>query len=133
MRGESGGTEDAMSTSVRLGEVEVIPLLDMDGWHLPAFFPAAPADRWQAHRARYPESLCDGEGGICVAATDYLLRTPGVTLLVDTGVGPGPHSRLGGRSGRLLADMERHGISPAAIDVVVITHLHFDQIGRAHV
>ncbi|MEK7217148.1 MAG: MBL fold metallo-hydrolase [Chloroflexota bacterium] len=118
-----------MSVSVFVGNVEIVPLLDVDGWHLAGFFPSAPRDQWAAYRQRYPGSLCDGEGGICVAATDFVLRSDGKTVLVDTGVGPGPHARLGGRSGQLLEDLQRHGIAPGDIDIVVITHLHFDNVG----
>ena len=118
-----------MSASVLVGNIEIIPLLDVDDWHLAGFFPSASRDRWETYRQLYPGSLCDGEGGICVAATDFILRSNGMTVLVDTGVGPGPHARLGGRSGQLLAGMERHGIAPGDIDIVVITHLHFDHVG----
>ena len=46
-------------------------------------------------------------------------------LLVDTGDGPSDAAD----SGQLLANLAEAGITPASIDVVVLTHGHFDHIG----
>lgn len=64
-----------------------------------------------------------------------LVRSRGVTILVDTGLGlkllrqeierwglERPH-------GDLLTSLERCGVSPADVDVVINTHLHWDHCG----
>jgi glyoxylase-like metal-dependent hydrolase (beta-lactamase superfamily II) len=55
----------------------------------------------------------------------FLLRGDGWTALVDTGVGPrNDEPFLPDRSGLL-----RDALDPAAIDVVLMTHMHVDHVG----
>lgn len=63
----------------------------------------------------------------------FLVQSGGKSILVDTGVGT-KHSRRRQRvfamqGGRLLDDMKANGLTPPDIDVVVLTHLHFDHSG----
>jgi glyoxylase-like metal-dependent hydrolase (beta-lactamase superfamily II) len=119
-----------MTTTAQVGRVSIAALLDVDEWHLPRPFPGVPPDLWEEYRALYPEALCDGDA-VCIPATSYLLRAGGRTILVDTGIGPGPVTRAGldGRSGRLPEALREAGVRPDEIDTVVITHLHFDHVG----
>lgn len=57
-----------------------------------------------------------------------LVRTEAAVVLVDTGIGDAEHP-FGGSGGRLVAELERLGVSPETVDVVVITHGHLDHIG----
>jgi glyoxylase-like metal-dependent hydrolase (beta-lactamase superfamily II) len=50
-----------------------------------------------------------------------LLQADGLTVLVDTGIGPGDES--------LIGELTTAGVSPSEIDIVVFTHLHGDHIG----
>jgi glyoxylase-like metal-dependent hydrolase (beta-lactamase superfamily II) len=60
----------------------------------------------------------------------FLVRVEGGVVLVDTGVGPqGDDPFLPERQGRLPGELDRHGIAPANVDVVVLTHLHVDHVG----
>ena len=52
----------------------------------------------------------------------------GQNVLVDTGMGPGPHDHTG-KSGELIKSIEKIGLDPEQIDAVVITHCHGDHIG----
>jgi glyoxylase-like metal-dependent hydrolase (beta-lactamase superfamily II) len=58
-----------------------------------------------------------------------LLRVGGLTLLIDTGVGPQPRAFLPDADARLLDELAGLGVTPAEIDVVVHTHLHVDHVG----
>lgn len=117
-----------MAHRTTVGNVEILSLMDVGDWHLPQFFKTVDPATWEAYRAIYPEAQCDGSS-ICTSATSYVLRTGGKTILVDTGVGPGPHARIGGQEGRLVAEMQASGIAPGDVDLVVVTHLHFDHVG----
>lgn len=57
--------------------------------------------------------------------TAMAVKTGGKTILIDTGNGPA----AGGTRGRLFANMEAAGLSPDAIDIVIISHFHGDHIG----
>src|SRR5437762_9181764 len=115
-----------MAHAVQVGKVEIVSLLDVDHWKLAGFFRAVNPDPglWEQYREIYPEALCDGTS-ICTSATAYLVRTGDRTILVDTGLGPGPHQNIGGATGRLLEDMRSHNLQPADVDLVIITHLHY--------
>lgn len=55
----------------------------------------------------------------------YLVRMPGQTVLVDTGIGKDPEDD----SGHLTEQLAAAGATPADIDLILITHDHFDHIG----
>jgi glyoxylase-like metal-dependent hydrolase (beta-lactamase superfamily II) len=61
----------------------------------------------------------------------FLARTPDLTVLVDTGVGPpgGSDPFLQDRAGRLPQLLAAAGVEPADVDLVVHTHLHVDHVG----
>jgi glyoxylase-like metal-dependent hydrolase (beta-lactamase superfamily II) len=61
----------------------------------------------------------------------FLVRTDGLTVLVDTGVGPpgGSDPFLQDRAGRLPQLLAAAGVEPADVDLVAHTHLHVDHVG----
>jgi glyoxylase-like metal-dependent hydrolase (beta-lactamase superfamily II) len=78
----------------------------------------------------------DEENRIPLSLRLLLITTPESKILVDTGFG----SRFGKREARAYgprptpdveAALAAHGVDPAAIDVVVLTHLHADHAGGA--
>lgn len=115
-----------MSERAMVGNVEVIALVDAmpPPRELAQFYPDVPAIAWAPYRA-----LLDPQGRISVQFGFFALRSGGKTLVVDTGLGPGPHERLGALRGQALANLEKAGIRAADVDGVVITHLHGDHVG----
>lgn len=117
------------TAKMSIGSVEVIALTDAH-FQLPrsVLFPAVPSEAWSPYRQRYPETF-GGEDALLTHAGCYLLRSQGRTVLVDTGIGPGPVEFLGGAQGRLPAALAEVGVRPEDIDIVFITHLHPDHVG----
>ena len=59
----------------------------------------------------------------------FFVRSQGKTILVDTGMGPGPHAHLENRTGDLIGQMQAKGVGPDDVDIVIHTHLHPDHVG----
>jgi glyoxylase-like metal-dependent hydrolase (beta-lactamase superfamily II) len=66
-----------------------------------------------------------------------LIQADGHNILVDCGVGTKPNDVIASQyevrrpNGTLLDDLERHGLRPENIDIVIFTHLHGDHSGWA--
>ena len=125
-----------MADKVTVGNVEIMAVLDM----VPpprapeVMFPDVPEEDW----GPYQDTLEDGQLQLYYGV--WVLRSQGRTILVDTGMGPGPHPNLGDRTGNLyealrpiLIPAERANntnVSPSdEVDIVVHTHLHGDHVG----
>ena len=117
-----------------VGNVEILSLNDQEATlPLSDVFPEVPAAAWVPYQERYPSGF---RGDHLLAHFEcYLIRSQGQTILVDTGLGgaaTNPHSieaMVGGAEGRLLQELEEAGVSPADIDTVFFSHLHFDHVG----
>ncbi|MEN6560658.1 MAG: MBL fold metallo-hydrolase [Acidobacteriota bacterium] len=114
---------------IAVGEIEVVRLLDgtfrVDGG---AMFGVVPRTLWAALAPP------DRENRITLALNCYLVRAPGATILLDTGVGPDLGRRYADfygvdRRPGLLAGLAGLGLGPEDIDLVVNSHLHFDHCG----
>lgn len=94
-----------------------------------AMFGNAPKALWQRWMAP------DEQNRIVLGCRALLVREPGRNILVETGIGaffdPAMKERFGvEESGHVLLDrLAALGLSDADIDVVVLTHLHFDHAG----
>jgi glyoxylase-like metal-dependent hydrolase (beta-lactamase superfamily II) len=74
----------------------------------------------------------DSEGDIWIGLNCVLVRSAERTILVDTGFGDGPlgdDPDLLREGAGLTRALRREGVDPAAVDVVVNTHLHADHAG----
>jgi glyoxylase-like metal-dependent hydrolase (beta-lactamase superfamily II) len=69
--------------------------------------------------------LVGGSDSVWIPVNAFLVKTPNHEVLVDAGLGKYP----GENSGHLLEQMKDAGIDPASIDLILITHFHFDHIG----
>ncbi|WP_181957790.1 MBL fold metallo-hydrolase [Nonomuraea longispora] len=119
-----------------LGDVEVIRVLE---WHVPflhtsEFFAGTDDEVWKEHADWLaPDHWEPGTGRMVSALQSWVLRSGGRTVLVDTGVGHGRERPGMGPFHRarseFLALLERAGVRPQDVDVVVNTHLHVDHVG----
>jgi glyoxylase-like metal-dependent hydrolase (beta-lactamase superfamily II) len=118
---------------VRVGPIELVPLLDGDETltdPLEEAFPGVPADAWEQVKRDHP-ALVGASGAWHIRIRCTLVRAPGRTILVDTGVGPdtAPAAAWFPTPGRLHAELMAAGTSPADVDTVVLTHIHDDHLG----
>ena len=113
---------------MQLGSAELTIVSDgtfrMDGGSL---FGPVPKAIWSRRLAP------DRKNRVEVALNCLLIRAGGKNVLVDTGVGTkhGPRARsiFGMRGGKLARSLAAQGLGPRDIDLVVLTHLHFDHAG----
>jgi glyoxylase-like metal-dependent hydrolase (beta-lactamase superfamily II) len=93
-----------------------------------AVFGLVPRIMWE----RYAPPL-DDKYRMPMGLNSLLVRSGGVTVLVDTGCGSKGSSTPGAvvteGDAMLIADLAEAGVRPEEIDVVVNTHLHFDHCG----
>ncbi|GAB2676399.1 MBL fold metallo-hydrolase [Saccharopolyspora gloriosae] len=119
-----------------LGDVEVIRIVE---WHEPfvpaaEMFPDVAAGVWRDNeRWLAPDHWEPRSGRAVIALQTWVLRSGGRTVLIDTGAGNGrerpgmaPFHRC---EGDFLGLLDRAGVRPRDVDVVVNTHLHVDHVG----
>ena len=114
-----------MPASITVGDAKIVSVLDMVPPSRAAtdFFPDVPGESWQP----YEDALTDGMLQLYYGC--FFVATKGTVVLVDTGMGPGPHPSRGNRTGDLLHQLRAKGVMPGDVDAVVHTHLHADHVG----
>ena len=113
---------------MQLGSAEVTVVSDgtirMDGGSM---FGVVPKAIWG--RRRPP----DRKNRVELGLNCLLIRSGGKNVLVDTGVGTKHRQRARSiyamRAGKLVRNLAQRGLRPQDIDLVVLTHLHFDHVG----
>jgi len=117
----------------RVGDVSITRVIEIENafrgtWLLPDATPEAVREvAWL--RPLYAEE----QGRLRMSAHSLVVRSGGLTILVDTGIGndkdrpdvPGWHQRRGS----FLTDLAAAGFPRESIDRVVCTHLHADHVG----
>lgn len=105
---------------MQIGDLQLTPM--SDGWFKmpPSYFDQ---EDWGVHQA-----LAGEDGNIEIPIGCFLVRTGDKNVLIDTGLGP---VELPGQAagGRLPSELAKAGVKPEDIDVVLLTHLHFDHCG----
>lgn len=71
------------------------------------------------------KKLTENRDSVLTPVNAFLVQTPNHTILVDAGIGKYP----GEDSGHLMDHLNAAGIDPARVDLILITHFHFDHIG----
>ncbi len=118
-----------MATRATIGKLEIATIHEhMAAPRDPAVvFPDVPSAAWDPYR-----SIALNENGDWHFPWRAHLIRPvsgsGPLVLVDAGMGPGPHEHTG-RPGELLDSLAAEGVQPEQIDAVVTTHCHGDHIG----
>ncbi|WP_052391309.1 MBL fold metallo-hydrolase [Streptomyces sp. NRRL B-24484] len=109
----------------RIDEVELPP--QTGPWLLPGATPeVVAAAPW------LQPDFADADRVLRLASHTFAVAAGGLRILVDTGIGNGK-DRANPAWHRLDTDypdrLERAGFPPAAVDLVVLTHLHTDHVG----
>ena len=116
-----------MTEKIRIGNVEVWALLDMVPPPYPPanFFPSIPQEWWEIYR----DDVLDEDGNLQLYYGCFAIRSQGKLIMVDTGMGPGPHPDRGNCRGDLINQISLEGLAAHEVDYVVHTHLHADHVG----
>ena len=111
---------------MKVGEIEVLPVFDGFGYEVARDVLLRPGetDPWAGHEARL-----DPHGRLEFTLGGFLVRTGDRIVLVDAGAGTIDTGQY--RGGQFLASLREHGVEPAEVTDVILTHLHFDHVGWA--
>jgi glyoxylase-like metal-dependent hydrolase (beta-lactamase superfamily II) len=122
-----------MSDRIRLGHAILTRVIE---WQVDGLtkrsFPQTPAEAWQELADEYTPSFWT-DSGWRIALHTWVIEVDGLTVLVDTGVGndrdrpampPLDHLNTD-----FLESLQRAGIDPAGVDIVINTHIHSDHVG----
>jgi glyoxylase-like metal-dependent hydrolase (beta-lactamase superfamily II) len=124
-------------SDITFGDVAVTRVEEMHGpvgMTPDVFFPGSPKEEWNEHQSLLVPDFLDADTNICeVAVQTWALRSEGKTILIDTGVGNHKERPYAPFWGHLeldfLGNLERAGIRPDEVDIVINTHLHVDHVG----
>ncbi len=118
-----------MTTEYRVGDY-LVSLVD-DHLGTPrdkrVVYPEVPESAWEQYR----KIGLNENGEFQAQWRGHLIRRSdgsGPVILVDTGMGSGPHEHTG-EQGELIDNLSRLSVRPEQIDSVVTTHCHGDHIG----
>ncbi|HEY3401653.1 MAG TPA: MBL fold metallo-hydrolase [Geothrix sp.] len=103
--------------SLRLGQLQV--------WKLQDGRLSLAASLLKGIDAAEAKRMLGGKDAADTPVNAFLVRMPGRTVLVDTGIGKDPEED----SGHLAEQLAAAGVAPSDIDLILITHDHFDHIG----
>ncbi|MGO9274557.1 MAG: MBL fold metallo-hydrolase [Terriglobia bacterium] len=114
---------------MKLGKFEVWPLSDgtfkLDGGQM---FGVVPKVMWEK------KAPADERNRIRMGLNGLLVRTGGLNILIETGIGERFDAKFADiygveKSASLPAELAGHGLAWSDIDIVINTHLHFDHCG----
>lgn len=118
-----------MSTSYKIGKFNISTVQDHQSPDRDpsAVYPSVPKAAWDPYRS----FALDTDGLYRSQWRGHIIQQAsgsGALVLVDTGMGPGPHAHTG-KPGGLLKSLAALGVKPEDVTAVVITHTHGDHIG----
>ena len=114
-----------MPSRITVGNVDIVAVLDMvpPAREPNMMFPTTSSQDWDSYQD------CLEEGQLQLYYLHFFLRSQGKVIMVDTGMGPGPHPDRGNRTGDLVNQLKSRGVETVDVDVVAHTHLHGDHVG----
>ena len=71
----------------------------------------------------------EAEPGFSTNLGSFVIRSGGKTLMVDTGMGDVAGEGIDGEWGSLFGEMKDNKVDASDVDMVFMTHLHFDHTG----
>lgn len=124
------------SKSIVLGDVEIFRVIEWEDTLMPGpdLVPGVEAREWRNNADWLAPAHWDpGTELVRAAVQTWVLRGGGRTILVDTGIGNGrerpSRAIFHRRQGDFLDRLERAGVRPDDVDIVVNTHIHGDHVG----
>jgi glyoxylase-like metal-dependent hydrolase (beta-lactamase superfamily II) len=124
------------SKSIVLGDVEIFRVVEWESELMPGpdLVPGIDAETWRANADWLaPDHWDSGTELTRAVVQTWVLRSAGRTILVDTGIGNDrerpSRAVFHRRHGDFLDRLERAGVRPADVDIVVNTHIHGDHVG----
>ena len=125
------GTNDAVDWATDLGAGTSVALIQAGTFRSDAgaLFGPVPRVLW----GRLVSDEIDGEGRLLQALNCLVVETPAGRVLVETGIGERVSDKvreMRGYAGTPIAPaLEVAGFEPGSVDVVAMSHLHFDHAG----
>src|SRR5947207_4366010 len=120
--------------ALSLGRLRVDAVVERAGPTRPTWLsPDAVPEAVERHRAWLAPHFLDDKGRFLQSIHTFVVRAPGLTMIVDTCVGN--DKDRGGRAPfhmmrtTFLDDLRAAGYPPESIDLVLCTHLHVDHVG----
>jgi glyoxylase-like metal-dependent hydrolase (beta-lactamase superfamily II) len=112
------------SHSFAVGEFDCLAVTDGSAlYNVRSFFCNAPDDELARALVPYADRV-EGEK-LRTPLNPLLIQADALTILIDTGLGPGAPMT----AGKLLAHLAAEDITPSDIDLVILSHAHPDHIG----
>jgi glyoxylase-like metal-dependent hydrolase (beta-lactamase superfamily II) len=118
----------------KIGDVTIHKIVDLvgGGAGVRALLPNATAEEIVKMPWLIP-SYAEPNGDLKLTVHSWLVRTPKLNIVVDTGIGNGKLNRSrphwNDRKGDYLQRLEAAGCTAESIDLVICTHLHVDHVG----
>jgi glyoxylase-like metal-dependent hydrolase (beta-lactamase superfamily II) len=118
---------------VQLGTAALTRVVEWQVDNLPlALFPQTPTEAWRGLASEFSPTFWTDEHWR-IALQTWVIEVDGLTVLVDTGAGNGRDRPAMAPLNHLDTDfpeaLQRVGVSPESVDIVVNTHLHSDHVG----
>jgi len=126
--------ESRTMRDLTLGRLRIDAVVETAGPTRPSWlFPAVTAEAVARHRDWLAPHFLDAEGRLLQSVHAFVVRTPDLTMVVDTCIG-NDKDRGGRRPFHMLRTgfldtLKAAGVAPEAVDVVICTHLHVDHVG----
>lgn len=117
---------------IQVGAIEVVCLADgaaeLGGYPYQRDLDDGDEVDWSGYHERYPDGFHGPGHHWRIHNNCYLVRTGALSILVDTGVGPGPYPRYQNMHGTLMQSLAAAGVGVEDVDTVFLTHAHPDHV-----
>ena len=123
-----------MTDQIRLGNAILTRVAETQVQIPTTLWPSTPPEAWHAEAELLAPRFWNPETDLFrIAIQSWVLQVDGLIIVIDTGAGNDRHRPhmppLDHLSTPFLENMRAAGIDPAAVDVVLNTHLHTDHVG----